>query len=179
MKHTLIYFTLAAALTFMAAACGTSRDASDTSAKESAATSVQAGTAVYTPDVIASWVPTATVPNARIYRTNGNYADNVPVNCAADGSILSYPAPSDLTDATPIALEGGWLLDRRGIGLNSRFTKYTYSEYSRLSAAPSPKELRKAIISGARVTEVVEMPFPYSPGCAAACDSVIAARGLR
>lgn len=176
MKHILIYSILAAALTFMAAACGTSRGSANSPEKESG-TTVQA-TAVHTPAVIASGIPPSTMPKARIYRTNGNYTNNVPVNCASDGSILSYPAPTDLVDATPVALEGGWLLDRRGISLNSRFTRYTYSEYSRLAAAPSPKELSKAIIPGARVTDVVEMPFPYSLGCAAACDSVIAARGL-
>lgn len=116
----------------------------------------------------------AYVPKARIYKTNGDYIANVPVTCdPATGAVVSYPAPGDVAGLAPVSLADGWLLDRRGVGPDSRFTSYTYSEYASLKSAPSLEQLQKAIIPDARVTELVEMPFAYSPNCAAACDSLI------
>ena len=41
------------------------------------------------------------MPKAHIYKTNGNYNDNVPVTMNADGSqLISYPAPSDISSAS-------------------------------------------------------------------------------
>ena len=59
----------------------------------------------------------AAIPRARVYRMNGDYADNVPVGTDGNGRIISYPAPTDLSTASkPIQLAGGWWLDRRGVG---------------------------------------------------------------
>lgn len=101
------------------------------------------------------------LPKARIYRTNGDYIDNVPIQMNADRTaIVSYPAPSDLSDSSkPLQLADGYLLDRRGIGLNSAFTSYTYDEYMHLPSPPSLEELKLHIIPQARVTEVVELPI--------------------
>lgn len=95
------------------------------------------------------------IPRALIYRTNGDYADNVPITVNAAGDqIVSFPAPSDLRGATPVPLADGWLLDRRGVGLNTRFTTFTYKEYSEMPSAPSIEQLLHSVIPGARVTEV-------------------------
>lgn len=109
----------------------------------------------------------ATAPKATAYRMSGDYADNVPITLGPDGSIISYPAPTDLTDrSTPIPLADGWWLDRRGITANSVFTRYTYSQYRALAAPPAPDRLRAAIIPGARVTVVQTLPMSLSQALA-------------
>lgn len=116
----------------------------------------------------AARTPAAAMPRATVYRTNGDFNRNVPVTLTADGkSIASYPAPTDLSDASlPIPLTDGWLLDRRGVGPRTAFTTFTYEQYMALPAPPSPEELMKALIPGARVTEAVALPM--TPSAAAA-----------
>lgn len=106
-------------------------------------------------------------PKAVAYRMSGDYADNVPVTLAADGAIISYPAPGDLTDrSAPLPLADGWWLDRRGISANSVFTRYTYSEYRALPAAPTPAELKASLIPGARVTATLQLPMTVAEATA-------------
>lgn len=102
----------------------------------------------------------ALMPKAVAYRTNGDYASHVMINLTPDGDILSYPAPGDITSASaPVDLGDGWWLDRRGgVSLNSVFLTYTYPQYAALPAAPSLQELRKSIIPGAHVTEILKLP---------------------
>lgn len=101
------------------------------------------------------------MPKARIYRTNGDYNNYVPITVNADRTaVTSFPAPTDLTERSkPIALADGWLLDRRGIGTSSVFTDYTYADYMALNHAPSPEELLRHIIPGAEITEIAELPI--------------------
>lgn len=100
------------------------------------------------------------MPRAVAYRMSGDYADNVPVTLAADGSLQSYPAPSDINESLrPLPLSGGWWLDRRGVSARSVFTRYTYAGYAALEEAPSPAQLLEAVIPGARVTSVVTLPM--------------------
>lgn len=103
----------------------------------------------------------AALPQAHIYRTNVDVDANVPVTInPADGTLISYPAPGDINGATmPVVLRDGWLLDRRGVSANTRFLRYTYSQYAALLEAPSPAELLEAILPDARVTEIVALPF--------------------
>lgn len=102
----------------------------------------------------------ATMPRARVYRMNGNYADNVPVGTDGAGRIVSFPAPGDVSAASkPVPLAGGWWLDRRGVGHRTAFTRFTYEEYAALPQAPSVAQLTDAIIPGARVTAVEELPW--------------------
>lgn len=102
----------------------------------------------------------AAIPRARVYRMNGDYADNVPVGTDGNGRIISYPAPTDVSTASkPIQLAGGWWLDRRGVGRHTVFTRFTYEEYAVLPQSPSVAQLRDAIIPGARVTAVEELPW--------------------
>lgn len=66
---------------------------------------------------------------------------NVPVKLNADGTLLSYPAPSDIPEnAAPVQLESGWLLSPVGVGPQTVFTTYTYDEYRRLSQPPPPRK---------------------------------------
>lgn len=96
------------------------------------------------------------MPKAVAYRMSGDYADNVAIALTPDGkSILSYPAPTDLRkDSAPLSLGDGWWLSRCGITQNSVFTTYTYAAYSALKQTPTPAELMKAVIPGARVTQI-------------------------
>lgn len=108
-----------------------------------------------------------TAPKAVAYRMSGDYADNVPVTLAPDGAIISYPAPGDLTDlSAPLPLADGWWLDRRGISANSVFTRYTFSKYRALPAAPTPAELKASVIPGARVTVTLQLPMTVAEATA-------------
>lgn len=120
------------------------------------------------------------IPKAVIYKTNGNYDDNVPVNLDASGTRLAnFPATSDITEnSTPIKLADGFLLDRRGISYNTAFLNISYKEYAALSHTPSPKKLMKMIIPGAKVTEIIRLPMTTGEAMAniAAVDSIIKVR---
>lgn len=116
------------------------------------------------PLVLNQDLPTPTpLPRAQIYRMSGNAtAANVPVQVNAEGKIVSFPAPSDLVGQEPIALKDGWLLDQRGIGPNTRFISYTYSEYAKLAAPPSIDQLQAAIIANARAVDFRQLPMSPS-----------------
>lgn len=96
------------------------------------------------------------LPKATVYRMEGDASpENVPVTISpATGNIVSFPGPRDIVGQEPIALGNGWYLDRRGIGENSRFTRWTYAEYQKLTAVPSTAEIKAAIIPGARPTDI-------------------------
>ena len=103
------------------------------------------------------------LPNATIFKMNGDYANNVAVTVNADGVLIYFPAPTDLTaNSAPYDLGNGWYLNRQGIGANSVFTKYTFDEYRSLTTAPSPAEIKAAIIPGSRVTVFQELPIKAS-----------------
>ncbi|WP_302984414.1 hypothetical protein [uncultured Muribaculum sp.] len=114
-------------------------------------------------------------PKAVIYKTNGNFSNNVPITLSADSKkLISFPAPSDITEQTaPIKLSQGYWLDRRGISPNTAFTKFTYRQYAQLKSTPSASELKKAIIPGAIVTEIVQLPYPVGQVSVQQCDSLI------
>lgn len=107
----------------------------------------------------ASRIIGAPPPRAVAYRTDGNFADNVPVQVSPEGVLLSYPAPSDVRGAAPLPLADGYLLDRRGVGPNTVFTRYTYAAYGALPEAPQPEEILSSVIPGSRVTSAVELPM--------------------
>lgn len=90
-------------------------------------------------------------PRVIIYQTNDDYFMHVPVELSEDKkSLVSYPAPGDVFYkgdlAYPVRLEGNFLLDRRGIGPQTAFLKWTYYEYSRLSKTPSQEEILKMML---------------------------------
>lgn len=148
--------TASALLAIAASGCASRRTATPDSATE------------LTPLVRESrMVSPAAMPKARIYRTSGDYADNVPVQIRPSGQLLSYPAPTDLTDdSTPVPLIDGWLLDRCGVSLDTRFTSYSFAVYRRLTAPPTPAQVMANLIPGARVTEVEILPMTTSEAAA-------------
>lgn len=101
------------------------------------------------------------LPRAVVYRMNGDYINNVPITVSADGeSIVSYPAPTDLTpESMPLPVADGYLLDRRGINANTRFLRLTYEEYRALSQPPSIEQLKGDIIPDARVIDIHRLPI--------------------
>ena len=126
--------------------------------------------------------PVPGMPQAMIkavaYRMSGPYADNVAISLTPDGkSVLSYPAPSDLTEqSAPVNLGNGWWLTRCGITANSAFTTYTYGEYRKLVEAPTPNKLLESVIPGAHVTEIRTLPLTPQQALA---DTTATARLVR
>lgn len=119
----------------------------------------------------------AALPRAVVYKMTGNAsAANVPVQVSASGGqIVSFPAPSDVKGQEPIELIDGYLLDRRGIGENARFLRWTYAQYSELKQTPGLAELQAAIIPGARVTDlhVLDMTPSEAAADTAAVNALI------
>ena len=104
--------------------------------------------------------PANALPKATAFRMSGDYADHVAVSVDNQGNLTYFPAPTDISAASaPVSLTEGWWLNRQGIGINSVFTKYTFSEYAALPSVPSIEELKASIIPGARVTEVISLPY--------------------
>lgn len=69
-------------------------------------------------------------PNVIVYNIKADYFDKVPITLSEDKkSILSYPDPKDLiVDGVyflPTKLEKGYLLDNRGISINTVFLNIT------------------------------------------------------
>lgn len=102
------------------------------------------------------------LPLALVYRTRADYRHLVPVTLSADGKTLSsYPAPSDVnpTTSTPLALNDGYLLDRRGISVRTAFLDYTYDEYAALPSVPPVDTLLAHIIDRQPLTSLVRLPI--------------------
>lgn len=105
----------------------------------------------------------AFMPKATIFKMNGDYADNVAVTLNAEGNLAYFPAPTDLSsDSAPYSLGNGWYLNRQGLSPNSVFTKWTFEEYRAMAKAPTPTEIKAAIIPGARVTDFRQLPVKAS-----------------
>lgn len=103
------------------------------------------------------------MPKATAFRMTGDYADKVAVTFGADGRLVYYPAPSDISAASrPLDLGNGWWLNRQGLSANSVFTKWTFDEYAALKKTPSQEEIKAAVIPGARVSEMRQLPYTIS-----------------
>lgn len=81
-------------------------------------------------------------PPCIVYKTRSDYSQQVPVILSADRkTVVSYPDIKDVYVqgklAYPTQLEGGYLLDNRGIGPQVAFLTYTYEEYSKLDHTPT------------------------------------------
>ena len=97
---------------------------------------------------------------ATAFRMSGDFSDNVGITMGENGMPVYFPAPTDITaDSKPVSLGNGWWLNRQGIGPNSVFTSYTFARYAELPMAPDIEQLKNSIIPGARVTEMIELPF--------------------
>lgn len=87
-------------------------------------------------------------PPTIVYKTTSNFDQLVPVQVSNDQlSILSFPHPEDLKQAgqlsLPVKLNKGYLLDQRGIDLNTRFLNINYSTYA---ARKKPMETDSLIL---------------------------------
>lgn len=103
---------------------------------------------------------TGMMPKATAFKMTGDYANNVAVTIGSNGELTYYPAPSDITNASaPTSIADGRYLNNQGLSANSVFTKYTYEEYSKLPSVPSQEELKAAIIPGARVADMIQLPY--------------------
>jgi len=103
----------------------------------------------------------ADIPHVLVYRTKGDYRELVPVTLSADRSrIVAYPHPKDLKGAeglaVPIDLGKGYLLDRRGIGLNSAFLKMSYADYAALDQAPALVDMTAMIADNDPLVELCD-----------------------
>lgn len=166
MKKQILYFLSSAAFVALSS-CQTTRQADDS-------TPIATTVTIDKPLSVTGWNSTKTFPKAVIYKTNGDFAENVPVVLSADRkTIISFPAPSDIKNLRPVRLASGFLLDTKGVSPNTAFTRYTYSEYAALPKAPDISRLRNAIIPGAMVTEIVELPYRVGEATAQECDSLI------
>lgn len=123
------------------------------------------------------------MPRACIYKTNGNFNNNVTVGYdRANNTFISFPAPTDVnSDAEPLQLINGWLLSRRGnVNENTAFLKWTYSEYHGFDATPSIPELKEALIPDAFVTEfkLLDMTTSSAQADTAAVNEIIRELGI-
>lgn len=147
-------------LLFIFVACSTGK---------SGALSVEAGSAEAVTAFGKNQAQSKALPKAIIYRTNGDYKNNVPVTLSASRtSLISFPAPSDVSKrSVPVDLGDGWLFDRRGgIGDNTVFLSYTYDQYAALKRTPSTSELMSAIIPGSAVTQYIITPVTFNEAAA-------------
>ena len=146
---------LLASVLMITGCCG-QKDAAQTQATEE--TGPTAGGEKLTPVPAPDMAATARVV---VYRTRANVQDHVPVTLSEDGTaIVSYPDPTDLRAPgglpLPVQLEQGWLLDRRGVGVNSAFLDMTYAEYAALDEPPSMIEMSGALQDRQPITDMCD-----------------------
>lgn len=106
-------------------------------------------------------------PPTLVYKTRKDYSNNVPVMLSDDKTkILSYPDPKDLSAETgypkPAKLKKGYLLDKRGIGINVAYLNMTYAQYAALPKVPSQEELMKMVIDKDPLTELINCGNRYA-----------------
>lgn len=115
------------------------------------------------PEKVIGSEPRNVVAKATVFKMSGDYADRVAVTIGPNGDLTYFPAPSDINDTSaPVEIGDGWYLNRQGLGANSVFTKWTFTEYAALTSVPNPREIMDAIIPGAKVTEFRTLPITAS-----------------
>lgn len=105
-------------------------------------------------------------PTTYIYKTKGDYNDKVPVTLSEDRTeIVSFPSPKDLYYkgklAYPTQLDGGYLLDNRGISANVAFLNITYEKYSKLDSTPATESLFALILDNDPLLELYDCGNRY------------------
>lgn len=152
MKNLIALFSLA--LMFIATSCKSAKSTDTQSADNNATHSV----AISVP--LLNSKPVDALPKATAFRMTGDYANRVAITINDQGNLTYFPAPTDISpQSAPVALVDGWWLNRQGIGLNSVFTNFTFADYAALPKVPSIEELKASVIPGARVTEVMTLPY--------------------
>lgn len=106
---------------------------------------------------------TGYIPRATVFRMSGPYADKVAVTLDAQGNLIYYPAPGDITEASkPVYLKDGWWLNCQGLSASSVFTDWTFSQYAALPETPTPAQIKAHIIPGATVTAMERTTVPVT-----------------
>ena len=121
------------------------------------------------------------LPKAQIFRVNRvNPAENVPVTLGPDGkSVLSFPAPSDLTGPMALPLDDSYWLDLRGISPDTRYLTLTVSEYCALPAdSLTPAFLLAHLADAGWPTQIVRLPFATSEPDAVSRANTLISEGL-
>lgn len=100
-------------------------------------------------------------PHVLVYKTKTNCRCKVPVVLSSDKkTVVSYPDPADVQTGSnnllPVSLHKGYLLDQRGVGLNTAFLNISYKKYSKLNAVPTQKELYAMIADKDPLTELYD-----------------------
>ncbi len=98
-------------------------------------------------------------PPTLVYSTTKDYSKHVPVLMSDDKSkIVSFPHPRDLyykgNISYPTQLEGGYLLDNRGISKNVAFLSLSYDEYIALNAIPPVDSLYELVVDKSPLVEL-------------------------
>ena len=106
-------------------------------------------------------------PPAIIYKTRGDYYDKVPVTLSEDKTkVVSYPGVKDVFFkgelAYPTRLNDGFLLDNRGVDVNTAFLSLTYEEYRKLDETPTKEELYGMILDKDPLTEIYNCGSRYN-----------------
>ena len=154
----LIYMAAAGA---MLASC--SPKSGQTTTTTTTTTPTTTATTAPQPQPLPGDAPLAMIPKATAFRMSGDYSRNVAVTLGPDGNLLYYPAPTDLTaGSAPVEIGDGWWLNRQGLGPGSVFTRRTFDEYRALKKAPTPEQIKAAIIPGASVTDFRRLPVDAS-----------------
>lgn len=88
-------------------------------------------------------------PSHPVYKTKIDYFDLVPIGLSEDKTkVISYPWPGDIFYqgqlAYPTKLNKDYLLDTRGIWIDTAFLNVNYEDYSQMRT-PSPKELLEMV----------------------------------
>lgn len=165
MKMTSLIIILIAALSLTIVGCSSSRESASTDTASAQPTIAEGrhDLKLYRDDnrqPIGGLRHVSVMPKAIVYKTSGDYSNNVSVTVSESGELLSFPAPTDIpTDATPVRLSSGWLISKVGISQNSVFTTFTFDEYRQLKRLPAPEEILNAIIPDSRVTATMPIPL--------------------
>ncbi|MDR2836315.1 MAG: hypothetical protein LBV69_09045 [Bacteroidales bacterium] len=106
--------------------------------------------------VMASKIPS---PPTIVYKTKRDYNNLVPITLSEDKTrIVSYPHPNDLKNGdklrTPTVLNDGYLLDNRGINVNTAFLSISYEVYSKLAEPLPMEDMWKLIIDDDPFVEI-------------------------
>ncbi|MGC8865657.1 MAG: hypothetical protein ACP5O2_08040 [Bacteroidales bacterium] len=100
-----------------------------------------------------------------IYKTKASFDQQVPISVTNHPlQLVSYPHPSDLkfSDGSfryPIPLNGGYLLDRKGVGPQTAFLSLSYEAYC--AQPPDPSSLLSLIADSDPMEEIWHCYLPY------------------
>ncbi|MCK4662923.1 MAG: hypothetical protein KAT68_08665 [Bacteroidales bacterium] len=103
-------------------------------------------------------------PGRKIYKTRGDYNNLIFIRLSKDKKmVVQYPGPSgvyyinkdgDTILFTPTILHQDFLLDNKGISVNSVFIDITYEEFSKRESSLSQEEMLNMIVDDDPIIEL-------------------------